>query len=107
MIFIRSDFHESDFVRYLNLCADLLEGLFDRLGEDLLSVLGGTDEMVEKKRDIVALVYVLAHVRILPVDVKPEGSAAELRGKVPLGFLMLCRYWLHIVIVNHDIVNFA
>ena len=86
MILICTYIHKLDFVRHLNLRIHLFERMFNCLGEDLLPVLGRTDEVVLEKGDVVALLYMLFHVRILPVDVKPEGSAAELRGKVPLGF---------------------
>lgn len=77
MILICSTFNEGDFVGYLYFGADLPQGMLYFFSEDFLSVFGRTDEVVEKKRDVVAPTNMLAHAFILPLEMKPERSAAS------------------------------
>ena len=83
MVFICANFHEGDLVPLLDVVADLLERLLDRLGEDLSAVLCGTDEVVQEAGNIVLFVDEFAHIFILASV--SDGNAAKLRGIGPGG----------------------
>ena len=77
VVLVCPNFHEQDFVGFRNIIADLFQRLLNCLGENLASVLGRANEVVEEKGDVVRLMDMLAHAVMLSVDVKAEGNAAS------------------------------
>ena len=67
VILICPDLHILQFVTLLNFIADVLECCLNFLCKYLPAVLGGADEVIEKKSDVVTFVKVLAaHEGSLP-----------------------------------------
>ena len=65
MIFVCSYFYEGYFVVLSDGPADILERFLDGFCKHFLSAFNGTDQMVEKKGDIVGFPLMLAHMGIL------------------------------------------
>jgi hypothetical protein len=60
VILVGSNFEVPQFVTLFDFEADILEGDFRLLRENIPTVFGRTDEVVEKECNVMALVYVLA-----------------------------------------------
>ena len=61
MIFIRSNFKEFHLISCLNGKADLLENFIHLLVKHCPTILGRQHKMVQKDRDIVTLMDIVAH----------------------------------------------
>ena len=66
VVFVRPDLDEADFVGGTKVEADVFERLFNRLREYLLSVFGGTNQVIEEQGLVVALENVVSHGTMLP-----------------------------------------
>ena len=67
VVLIRSDFHVLQFVALLNFVADVLECCLVLFCKDFPAIFGRTNQVVEEKSDVMALVDVLAaHGESLP-----------------------------------------
>ena len=75
MVFIAPDLYVVDFISFTDPCTHNLEYCFHILTEHLPSVLCRTNEVVEEKIYIVALVHMVGHLASIPIF---GDSAAEL-----------------------------
>ena len=65
VVLVRADLKEFHLISVLNLYAYLFHHRIDVLVEYSTSVLCGKDQMIYEHRDVMALVYILAHIKIL------------------------------------------
>ena len=72
MVFIRPDLDEMDLVSFPYSHADLFERHLHFFRKDLSSVLGRTDDVVEKQGLVMPFEYMFAHPPILPLTRSSE-----------------------------------
>jgi hypothetical protein len=65
VIFVRTDFHENNFVVLAYGPTDVFQGLLDRLRKNLLSIFHRANQMIKDEGDVMGLSEMLAHTGML------------------------------------------